>query len=80
MGLSRPLFVFIFTFSWYIVRLQLIIFKMVKDERKQDRRVCAVLLHVIRKSPTPSEIRLAAILTCKKPKVLLRIGTWPAQA
>ena len=38
MGLSRPLFGFIFTFSWYIVSLQLIIFTMVNDDRKHERR------------------------------------------
>ena len=38
MGLSRPHFIFIFPFSWYIVRLQLIIFEMVNDDGKQERR------------------------------------------
>ena len=62
MGLPWPLFGF-FPFSWYIVRLQLIIFTMVNDDRKQEEegRVCAVLLHAIRKSPTPIENRLTAI-------------------
>ena len=38
MGLSWPLFGFIFPFSWYIVSLQLIIFTIVNDDRKQERR------------------------------------------
>ena len=36
--------------------------------RKEEGRVCTVLLYVIRKSPTPSENRLTAILNGKKPK------------
>ena len=39
---------------------------MMIGSRKEEGRVCTVLLHVIRKSPTPSENRLTAIL--KKPK------------
>ena len=38
MGLSRPLFGFILTFSLYIVSLQLTIFTVVNDDRKQERR------------------------------------------
>ena len=38
MGLSQPLFGFIFSVSGYIVSLQLIIFRMVNDGRKQERR------------------------------------------
>ena len=38
MGLSQPPFGFIFPFSWYIVRLQLINFTTVNDDRKQERR------------------------------------------
>ena len=38
MGLSRALFIYIFPFSWYIVRLQLIIFITVNDDRNQERR------------------------------------------
>ena len=39
MGLSRALFWIYFPFfSWYIVRLQLIIFTMVNDDGKQERR------------------------------------------
>ena len=38
MDLSHPFFVFVFPFSWYIVRLQLIIFTLVNDYRKQERR------------------------------------------
>ena len=38
MGRSQPLFGFIFPFSWYIVSLQLTIFSMVNDDRKQERR------------------------------------------
>ena len=53
-GLSWPLFGFIFPFSWYSVRLQLINFTVLYDDRKQERRVCTVHLHIIRKSPTPS--------------------------
>ena len=70
MGLSWPLFVFIFPFSWRIVRLRLIIFTMVNDDRKQEDegKVCTILFHAIRKSPTPSENRLTAILTWKKAK------------
>ena len=49
-------------FCWYNIRVQLINFKMVNDDRKLERRVWLVLLDVIRKSPTPSENRLAAIL------------------
>ena len=47
--------------------------------RKEEGRVCTVLLHVIRKSPTPSENRLTAISELKKAKVKPRIQTWPAQ-
>ena len=36
--------------------------------RKEEGRVCTVLLHVIRKSPTPSENRLTAIMNFKKTK------------
>ena len=36
--------------------------------RKVEGRVCTVLLHVIRKSLTPCENRLTAILNWKKPK------------
>ena len=32
------------------------------EGRKEEGRECTVLLHVIRKSPTPSENRLTAIL------------------
>ena len=60
MGLSRPLFGFIFPFSWYMVSLQLLIFTIGK--RKEEGRVCTVLLHVIRKSLTPSENGLTAFL------------------
>ena len=54
-GLFLDLF---FSFSWYIVRLQLIYFTMVNDDRrrKEEGRVCTVVLHLIRKSPTPSNI------------------------
>ena len=46
-----------------MVRLQLSNLTMVKDGRQQGkRRVRTALLHVIRKSPTPSEKRLTAIL------------------
>ena len=41
---------------------------MMIGNRKEGGRVCTVLLHVIRKSPTPSENRLIAILNWKKPK------------
>ena len=41
---------------------------MMIGNRKEEGRVCTVLLLVIRKSPTPSEIRLTAILIRKKPK------------
>ena len=41
---------------------------MMIGNRKEEGRVCTVLLHVIRKSPTPSENRLTAILNWKKPK------------
>ena len=36
--------------------------------RKEDGTVCSYLLHVIRKSRTPSDNRLTAILNRKKPK------------
>ena len=32
---------------------------MMIGNRKEERRVCTILLHVIRKSPTPTENRLA---------------------
>ena len=40
--------------------------------RKEEGRVCTVLLYVIRKSLTPSENRVTAILTWKKPKSVPR--------
>ena len=36
--------------------------------RKEEGRVCTVLLHIIRKSPSPSENRLTAFQNWKKPK------------
>ena len=41
---------------------------MMIGNRKEEGGVCTVLLHVIRKSRTPSENRLTAILNWKKPK------------
>ena len=41
---------------------------MMIGNRKEEGRVCTVPLHVIRKSPTPSQNRLPAILSRKKPK------------
>ena len=41
---------------------------MMIGNRKEEGRVCTVLLHVIRKSPTPSESWLPAILNWKKHK------------
>ena len=41
---------------------------MMIGNRKGEERVCAILLHIIRKSQSPSENRLAAILNLKKPK------------
>ena len=38
MGLSQPLFGFIFSFSWNIVSLKLIILTIVNDDRKLERR------------------------------------------
>ena len=38
MGLSWPLFGIYFSFSWYIVSLQLAIFTMVNDDKKQERK------------------------------------------
>ena len=43
---------------------------MVNDDKKRERRRKGILLHVIRKSPTPSETRLTAILNRKKPKLV----------
>ena len=48
MGLSQPLFEFIFPYSWYIVTLQLIIFTMVNDDRKQERRWKSMQRSIIR--------------------------------
>ena len=41
---------------------------MMIGKRKEERRVCTVLLQVIIKSLTPSENRLTAMLNWKKPK------------
>ena len=38
MGLSWPLLGFVFPLTLYIVKIQLIHFKMVNDNRKQERR------------------------------------------
>ena len=46
---------------------------MMIGNRKEGGRVFTVLLHVIRKIPTPSENRLAAILNINKPKSVLRL-------
>ena len=47
-NLSRPLFRFIFPFSRYIVSLHLIIFTMVNDDRKQERRRKSMHRSIIR--------------------------------
>ena len=52
---------------------------MMVGNSKEEGREITVLLHVIRKSPTPSENRLTAILNWKKAEVLPGIQTWPAQ-
>ena len=49
-------------FSWYTARLQLIKFTIGNDNRKEEGRVRTILLHVIIKSPKPSENRLTAIM------------------
>ena len=41
---------------------------MMTGNRKEEGRVCTVLLHFIRNSPTPSENRLTAVLNWKKAK------------
>ena len=41
---------------------------MMIGNRKEEERARTVLLHIIRKSPTPSVSRLTAILTWRKPK------------
>ena len=57
--------------SCYIVRLQLINFSMVNDDRKQER-VRTIILHIIRKSPTPSKNRMTAIFNCKSLRLSAR--------
>ena len=52
---------------------------MMIGNKKEERRVCTILLHIIRKSPTPSENRLTAILNWKKAKVWPGIWTRPVQ-
>ena len=67
MGLSRPLFIYISHF--FFGQLQLVIFTIVKKCHKKGKgRLCIVLLHILRKSQTPSKNRLSAILHWKKPK------------
>ena len=64
MGLSRPLCGF---FCLFLGTLKLATIANY-DSKQETGRVCTVLLQVIRKSPTSSESRLTAVLTCKKPK------------
>ena len=64
-------------FFWYIVKLQLINFTMVNDERKQERR--RKNPSITRKSRMPSKKRLNAILNGKKPKSVLGFKPGPAR-
>ena len=52
---------------------------MMMGNRKEEGRVFTVLLNVTRKSLTPCENRLTAILNRKKAQVQTRIQTRPAQ-
>ena len=69
MGLSRPLFAFIFPFSWYIVSLQLIIFyngKWWKETGMKKEEYAPFYYTLLEKNLTPSENRWTAILNWKK--------------
>ena len=44
---------------------------MMIGKRKEEERVCTVLLHVIRQSLKPSEKRLTEVLNRKKPMSVL---------
>ena len=57
MSLSRPLLDFPHRFCYI-----LIYFTFVNVDRKEERRVCTVLFHFIRKSPIPSDSRLTVVL------------------
>ena len=68
MGLSRPLLGFIFPFSWYIVSIKLINLTVGSDYRKQEigrNSRLHSMTHYLRKSLTPSDNRLTAILNQK---------------
>ena len=67
MGLSWPLVCFFFTFSWFILLLQLINFTLANDDRKEDRRRKSMLHSITRELPTPSENRYVSNFELKKP-------------
>ena len=50
-----------------------------KGNRKEEIRVCTILLRIFGKSPTPSENRLTANMDLKKDKVCLMIKTRSVQ-
>ena len=78
MGLSRPL-VWFFTFSWFILLLQLINFILANDDRKEERRRKSMLHSINRKMPTPSENRYDSNFELKKAFLHPEIRTRPAQ-
>ena len=73
---------YVFPFSWSIVLLQMIKITLVNGvtwNRKEAGTVRTILILIVRKSLTPSENRLKAILNWKKAKVRPRIRTRSAQ-
>ena len=73
MGLSQPPFGFIFPFSWYIVRLQLINFTMVNDDRKEELRPKKMhhATTLYQKKPNAQQEQIDSDSELKKPKSVL---------